>query len=226
MDTVLDKYGNGVGVVGVWFAAEMWVIVLMPNDIPVACLSIDVNTKVSVGWEEYEGLLDRIQRYKEGDTVRWEENGKEFLLAYHKADFSAVMSGEKVLSCSAIKENGEAICGWTDPNFRGSMTLYVWACCLVKHLLETIYIPKGINDIYWLVGVDNIAPRKLHTGVGAKIDSVLEINGVRYNKCVIKALDMIEYCSKLKLIWMSNSLEEITQNLPKLLESYSIAEVV
>lgn len=203
MDTVLDRYGNEVEVRGVWFPAEMWVMTSMPDDVPIACFAVNIKDGGGVEWEDGVGLLDIIHNHKMGDVVEW--GGKKYKIGYFKADFSAIMSGNKTLSCSAIKDDGELVCGWTCPDFRGSNTLYLWSLCFGAYLYETVHLDK--KHIYWLVSINNVLSNKYNSKTGARIVGVINKDGEIFNKYQLDLSNFDNDFQKLKSIWMSKNID-------------------
>lgn len=215
MDIVLDKYGKETQVMGLRFPACMWVITMMPDDIPIACLAKNIDNNEIVEWEdtEYKNIkpLDKIHDYKTGDTIQWADGERVFKLVYYEADFSASVAYPtmEVIMCSALRHNGEMVCRWTNPDFRGSITAFTWSFCYWAHLLETHYLPKGIDKVYGIISVGNIASNKYHIDVGAKLLGIVNIDGNDFNKYELGTVDIIEQSRRLNYVWFDNKMTKL-----------------
>jgi hypothetical protein len=209
MDTVLDRNGKEFEVRGINFPAYMWVVETS-DCTPVACIAKGANDLVE--WEDYKGTLDKVRFYKEGDSVEWADKGKVLRIIGYNADFSAVMSGDKVLTCSALRGE-ELVCGWTNPDFRGSSTLFAYAIHLSAYLLQS----KGIDKIYWTVSVDNTRGNKHQWGRNV---SVVEVNGRKFNRYESSVVDCVKLAKDLQYIWRKNGERE--NEIKDYLREYSL----
>lgn len=193
MDIVLDNKGNELQVEAISYYARIMVAIDERYDRPIACIANSLDWKRLSVWEdsEYSSIqpLKRLQEFKYGDTPFWEIGGIHYSIRIHEAYYFSILSltDNKVISCSAMKLDGEGFLLWSDIRVRGSMTLYKWALCTIARINEEIYIPLGITKTYAYINKDNISSNKHHINLGAKFVGTKDMYDCanvchRYNK--------------------------------------------
>lgn len=198
MDIVLDRYGNPVEVMSYYCHADIWVATLLPQDIPMACISINVDTGERFEWEEDNGLelLDRLDSCVIGESraVELGIKGKDFKIMRYYADFLPLIKfpEKQIISCVALKPDGELVCQWVHPDYRGSVTKYAYSFCFLSHVLENVYLANGITKIYGLVHKDNIVSNKYHVSQGSTFVESINVNGEVFNKYEQSISDIME----------------------------------
>lgn len=188
MDIVLDKFGKPIEVLSYYCHADMWVVSLLPQNTPMACVAINVDSKERFEWEENPKLelLDRIHSVIEGKSTadEWGISKKKYRLFRYYADFLPLIKfpEKQVVSCIAIKSDGELVCQWVRPDFRGSVTKYAYSYCFLVHVLEMVFVPNGITKIWGWVHKDNEVSNKYHISQGSTLAESKVVDGNIFNK--------------------------------------------
>jgi hypothetical protein len=217
MNIILDKYGKEHQVTGLWYLADMRVMILAPEDIPIACSATNLDNGKYLEWEDeeykYMDSLDKIHDFETGGKTQWDKKNRGFRLLSYTADyFVAVIypEGEAVL-CAAIKPNGEQVCRWTRSDFRGSMTAWAWSFGVYGYILETQYLTRGVDRMWGLVHTNNIISNKYYLSVGARLVDKVIVNGADFNKYEQDIVGIVAQAKRLAAIWIDNRLGDISK---------------